>query len=74
VLCIYVFIFYSPGLQSGGLAGTIVDITLYPLDTIKTRLQSPQGFFRSGGFGGIYKGVSIAAIGSAPGGIKCSVT
>jgi Mitochondrial carrier protein len=30
-------------LQSGGVAGTSVDVALYPLDTIKTRLQSSQG-------------------------------
>ena len=40
-------------LISGGIAGTTVDVALYPLDTIKTRLQSPQGFLKSGGFNGI---------------------
>ena len=30
-------------MQSGGIAGTSVDVALYPLDTIKTRLQSSQG-------------------------------
>ena len=29
-------------LVAGGLAGTAVDISLFPLDTIKTRLQSRQ--------------------------------
>ena len=51
------------------MAGTSVDVALYPLDTIKTRLQSPAGFFGSGGFRGIYAGLSAAAIGSAPGGM-----
>jgi solute carrier family 25 S-adenosylmethionine transporter 26 len=54
-------------LISGGIAGTTVDVALFPLDTIKTRLQSPQGFLKSGGFRGVYKGLSAAAAGSAPG-------
>lgn len=41
---------------------------LFPLDTIKTRLQSPQGFNKAGGFRGIYAGVPSAAIGSFPNG------
>lgn len=56
--------------KAGGCAGTAVDVTLFPLDTIKTRLQSSQGFFKAGGFRGIYSGLGAAAIGSAPGGIK----
>jgi solute carrier family 25 (mitochondrial S-adenosylmethionine transporter), member 26 len=51
----------------GGIAGTTVDVALFPLDTIKTRLQSPHGFVKAGGFRGIYKGLSAAAAGSAPG-------
>jgi solute carrier family 25 (mitochondrial S-adenosylmethionine transporter), member 26 len=54
-------------LISGGIAGTTVDVALYPLDTIKTRLQAPQGFLNAGGFRGVYKGLSAAAAGSAPG-------
>ena len=54
-------------LSAGGVAGTVTDISLYPLDTIKTRLQSPQGFLKSGGFSGVYKGLGAAALGSAPG-------
>ncbi|XP_069693393.1 S-adenosylmethionine mitochondrial carrier protein homolog isoform X2 [Periplaneta americana] len=41
-------------------------MALFPLDTLKTRLQSPSGFFKSGGFRHLYKGVGTAAIGSAP--------
>lgn len=52
---------------SGGCAGLSVDCALYPLDTIKTRMQSSAGFFASGGFTGIYRGLSSAALGSAPG-------
>uniref|UniRef100_A0A8C7MMG0 Mitochondrial S-adenosylmethionine carrier protein n=1 Tax=Oncorhynchus kisutch TaxID=8019 RepID=A0A8C7MMG0_ONCKI len=51
---------------AGGCAGMCVDLTLFPLDTIKTRLQSQQGFTKAGGFRGIYAGVPSAAIGSFP--------
>uniref|UniRef100_A0A7S2Y3T2 S-adenosylmethionine mitochondrial carrier protein n=1 Tax=Fibrocapsa japonica TaxID=94617 RepID=A0A7S2Y3T2_9STRA len=54
-------------LLSGGCAGTSVDVALFPLDTIKTRLQSSEGFVKAGGFRGIYRGLSAAAAGSAPG-------
>uniref|UniRef100_A0A670Y3F1 Mitochondrial S-adenosylmethionine carrier protein n=1 Tax=Pseudonaja textilis TaxID=8673 RepID=A0A670Y3F1_PSETE len=53
-------------LLAGGLAGVCVDLTLFPLDTVKTRLQSPQGFRKAGGFRGIYAGVPSAAVGSFP--------
>lgn len=58
---------FLAALISGGFAGTSVDVALFPLDTIKTRLQSPNGFIKAGGFNGIYKGLSAAAAGSAPG-------
>ncbi|KAF5922685.1 hypothetical protein HPG69_008059 [Diceros bicornis minor] len=51
---------------AGGLAGVSVDLILFPLDTIKTRLQSPQGFKKAGGFRGIYAGVPSTAVGSFP--------
>lgn len=58
---------FLAALVSGGIAGTSVDVALFPLDTIKTRLQSPNGFIKAGGFKGVYKGLSAAAAGSAPG-------
>ncbi|KAL5524743.1 PET8 [Sanghuangporus sanghuang] len=58
---------FSQSLIAGGIAGTSVDLLFYPLDTVKTRLQSAQGFFNAGGFRGIYKGVGSVVIGSAPG-------
>ncbi|XP_055994927.1 mitochondrial S-adenosylmethionine carrier protein isoform X3 [Sorex fumeus] len=56
----------TASLLAGGVAGVFVDLILFPLDTIKTRLQSPQGFKKAGGFRGIYAGVPSAAIGSFP--------
>ncbi len=58
---------FTSALLSGALAGTTVDLSLYPVDTLKTRLQSPNGFLRSGGFSGIYAGVGSVIVGSAPG-------
>lgn len=57
---------YLTSLFGGGIAGLTVDISLFPLDTIKTRLQSQQGFLKAGGFKGIYKGLGPQAIGSVP--------
>lgn len=50
------------------MSGLCVDIVLYPLDTVKTRLQSAEGFVNSGGFRGIYRGLGSILVGSAPGG------
>ncbi|KAH0559482.1 hypothetical protein GP486_004002 [Trichoglossum hirsutum] len=65
---------YARSLIAGGVAGTTVDISLFPIDTLKTRLQSSSGFVRSGGFSGIYKGVGSALVGSAPGAALFFVT
>ncbi|KAL3962221.1 hypothetical protein ACCO45_003744 [Purpureocillium lilacinum] len=58
---------FQSALLAGALAGTTVDLSLFPLDTLKTRLQSSAGFFPSGGFSGIYRGIGSALVGSAPG-------
>ena len=50
------------------MAGTSVDLLFFPIDTLKTRLQSAQGFVKAGGFKGIYKGIGSVLVGSAPGG------
>uniref|UniRef100_A0AAF5PRS9 Mitochondrial carrier protein n=1 Tax=Wuchereria bancrofti TaxID=6293 RepID=A0AAF5PRS9_WUCBA len=50
----------------GATAGLVVDLTLYPLDTIKTRLQSSEGFAAAGGLRNIYRGMGSVVIGSAP--------
>ncbi|KAF1357363.1 mitochondrial carrier, partial [Lizonia empirigonia] len=51
---------------AGGLAGITTDLCLYPLDTLKTRLQSSAGLAASGGFNSIYRGVSSTILGSVP--------
>ncbi|KAI0205781.1 mitochondrial carrier [Astrocystis sublimbata] len=58
---------FTAALLAGGIAGTTVDLSLFPLDTLKTRLQSSAGFFPSGGFRGVYRGIGSAVVGSAPG-------
>ncbi|XP_012540266.1 S-adenosylmethionine mitochondrial carrier protein homolog [Monomorium pharaonis] len=57
---------FITSLIAGGAAGTFVDVALYPLDTLKTRLQSAQGFLKTGGFTGLYKGILPVIVGSAP--------
>ncbi|KAK7018656.1 S-adenosylmethionine transporter [Paramarasmius palmivorus] len=58
---------FVQSLMAGGAAGTAVDLLFFPIDTIKTRLQSSQGFAHAGGFKGIYKGLGSVVVGSAPG-------
>jgi solute carrier family 25 S-adenosylmethionine transporter 26 len=53
-------------LLAGGIAGMAVDMVLFPLDTIKTRLQSAQGLSLSGGFQKIYSGIAPTLLVSAP--------
>ncbi|KAF8527332.1 mitochondrial carrier domain-containing protein [Gautieria morchelliformis] len=58
---------FTQSLIAGGAAGTAVDLLFFPIDTVKTRLQSSQGFVRAGGFRGVYQGVGSVVVGSAPG-------
>eukprot|EP00054_Salpingoeca_dolichothecata_P018087 m.110560 g.110560 ORF g.110560 m.110560 type:complete len:138 (-) comp22727_c0_seq5:553-966(-) len=53
-------------LMAGGCAGITVDVCLFPLDTLKTRLQAEAGFRQAGGFRGIYRGLLATAAGSGP--------
>src|SRR5688572_30186944 len=53
---------------AGAAAGLAVDVALYPIDAVKTRLQSAHGFWKAGGFRGIYRGMGIVSMGSVPGG------
>jgi len=52
---------------AGGIACLAIDLLLHPLDTLKTRAQSEQGFFKAGGFSGVYKGIRFVLAGSIPG-------
>lgn len=54
-------------LVAGGIAGTCTDLFFFPIDTVKTRLQAKGGFFKNGGYQGIYRGVGSAIVASAPG-------
>lgn len=51
---------------SGAIAAIGAKVSLFPMDTIKTRLQAPGGLFAHGGFRGVYKGVGAIAAGSPP--------
>ncbi|CAG9532703.1 unnamed protein product [Cercopithifilaria johnstoni] len=57
---------FGQPLFCGAAAGLVADLTLYPLDTIKTRLQSSEGFTAAGGMRNIYRGMGSVIIGSAP--------
>ncbi|EJT45225.1 S-adenosylmethionine transporter [Trichosporon asahii var. asahii CBS 2479] len=65
---------YRWHMKSGAASGLAVDLLFFPLDTIKTRIQSPGGFLASGGFRGIYRGVGSVGAGSAPGAAAFFVT
>nr|CAX72770.1 Putative mitochondrial carrier C12B10.09 [Schistosoma japonicum] len=53
-------------LLAGSTAGLSVDLALFPIDTIKTRLQSHNNVRRTGSFR-LFAGLPAVAIGSAPG-------
>jgi len=57
---------FTTSLCAGAIAGLSVDCTLYPLDTLRARLQAPAGFVASGGFSSLYRGIGVALVGSAP--------
>ncbi|XP_057341637.1 S-adenosylmethionine mitochondrial carrier protein homolog [Microplitis mediator] len=58
-------IFWS-SMISGAAAGLVYDVIFFPMETVKTRLQSKQGFIKSGGFKKLYRGLGPAIAGSAP--------
>jgi len=58
---------FTMALIAGGIAGTTVDVALYPLDTLRTRMQAPEGFIKAGGFKGVWNGCLATALGAAPG-------
>jgi len=56
---------FTTALISGAVAGLSVDLALYPIDTLKTRLQAPQGFRKAGGFKGVYRGIGAVGVGES---------
>ncbi|KAK4471797.1 hypothetical protein MN116_005193 [Schistosoma mekongi] len=54
-------------LLAGSTAGLSVDLALFPIDTIKTRLQSHHNNVRRSGSFHLFAGWPAVAIGSAPG-------
>ncbi|KAF7991367.1 hypothetical protein HCN44_002929 [Aphidius gifuensis] len=58
-------IFWS-SMISGAAAGVLCDVIFFPMDTVKTRLQSQHGFIKSGAFKSLYRGLLPAIAGSAP--------
>lgn len=58
---------WTAAVCSGAVAGLVVDVTMFPIDTIKTRLQSKAGLMKSGGFRNLYAGIGPVFFGSAPG-------
>lgn len=53
-------------LASGMFASLAVDLPLYPVDTLRTRLQAPNGLFANGGLRGIWNGYSTVVLMSMP--------
>lgn len=53
-------------LIAGGCCGLAVDSFLFPIDTCKTRLQSENGFWKAGGFRGVYNGILPVIAASVP--------
>lgn len=51
-------------LSAGAIAGLSVDLVLFPMDTIKTRMQSRGGLTNAGGFRKLFSGIASAAAGS----------
>ncbi|CAE8614303.1 unnamed protein product [Polarella glacialis] len=53
-------------LAAGGIAGVCVDFPLHPLETIKTRMQAPEGFRAAGGCRGLWSGLTPVLLASVP--------
>jgi len=53
-------------LKAGSISGCAVDLSLYPIDTIKTRLQQKQHLNGMKLFSSLYSGVGSVLIGSGP--------
>ncbi|ODQ52203.1 mitochondrial carrier [Saitoella complicata NRRL Y-17804] len=56
----------SDSFISGALAGTLTDLLLHPIDTIKTRLQSPSPSTSPYSVRGVFKGIGPVVCAGAP--------
>lgn len=57
---------FAVSVCAGAVAGVATEAAVFPVDCLKTRLQSPRGFWSSGGFRGLYAGLPVAMLGCAP--------
>lgn len=46
LLFVYTLVHFAEGFIAGGTAGVVVETALYPIDTIKTRLQAGELYLR----------------------------
>jgi len=53
-------------LLAGAASGMSVEAILFPIDSLKTRLQSGTCFREAGAFRSIYRGVGVTAVGAVP--------
>ena len=57
-----------PNVLAGGIAAMITDLTFFPLETIKTRLQTSNKFLKLSIFKNVYRGISAQIAISFPAG------
>jgi solute carrier family 25 S-adenosylmethionine transporter 26 len=57
-----------PNIIAGGVAAMITDLTFFPLETIKTRLQTSDKFLKMSIFKNVYRGISAQVAISFPAG------
>ena len=57
-----------PNVLAGGIAAMITDLTFFPLETIKTRLQTSNQFLKRSIFRNVYTGISAQIAISFPAG------
>ena len=57
-----------PNVLAGGIAAMITDLTFFPLETIKTRLQASSKFLKRSIFKNVYSGISAQVAISFPAG------
>jgi solute carrier family 25 (mitochondrial S-adenosylmethionine transporter), member 26 len=61
-----VVVMFMNSLIAGGVAGAVTDISLHPIDTLKTRLQTGNLVRSTVMFQGCYNGIGAAVLASAP--------